>query len=71
MEMTNYEHMIIKIGMINNHNNFISYEYDAEKNWSLGCNLRTLISKAVDAALYWCTPDGEPEPIITSIQIIR
>lgn len=27
--------------------------------------------KAIDAALFWCTPDGEPEPIITSIQVIR
>lgn len=71
MEMTNYEFVIIKVNMINHHNKCIGYEYDAEKGYSMGCNLRTLVLKAIDAALYWSTPDGDPEPIITSITIIR
>lgn len=71
MEMTGYEFAIIKVNMINHHNECIGYEYDVEKNWSMGETLRTIVLKAIDAALYWATPDGEPEPIITSIQIIR
>lgn len=69
--MTGYEFSVIKINMINHHNECIGYEYVTEENWSMGCTLRTLILKAVDAALYWSTPDGEPEPVITSIQFIR
>lgn len=69
MRTNQYWDYIIEVVMVNQNDEYISYEYNVYHSGMEESDLRTLILRAIDKALFMNTPEGEPQPRIESIRI--
>lgn len=69
MKTNEYWDYTIEIVMVNRYGEYLSYEYDVYRAGMEESDLRTLILRAIDKALFMNTPEGEPEPRIDVIRI--